>query len=148
AGDDHRAGAGQAFGDRIADVERVVGDDGAADHPDPGLGQGAPDLTAVGVYGEAEQQLGADDDELDIHEVGSGGRILGGRWRLPGAALGEQPTVPVHVHEERVDRENGGDGEGDRHEAAVEGVPEIGEAAGLPAHRLPRIAEGKPEHDG
>ena len=38
--------------------------------------------------------------------------------------------------------------EGDRHEAAVELVPELGEPVVLPAQRLAGVAEGEPEEGG
>src|SRR5512140_677840 len=62
--------------------------------------------------------------------------------------LDEEPPVAVAVQPEGVDGEHRRDREGDGDEAPVEGVQEVGEAAGGPPHRLPRIAEGEPEDDG
>src|SRR4051812_10827133 len=61
---------------------------------------------------------------------------------------GEQCAVAVEVQHEGIDGQQRGDGEGHGHEPAVELVPEVGEGAVLPAHRLPRVTEGKPENDG
>src|SRR5215207_9661323 len=66
--------------------------------------------------------------------------------RSPGA--GEQPAIAVEILREGGDREQRRDGQRDRHETAVELVPELGESAVLPAHGLPGVPEGEPEDDG
>src|SRR4029453_1480618 len=63
----------------------------------------------------------------------------------PGA--GKEPSVAIEVDEEGVDGEQRGDRQGDGDEAAMKLVPVLGVAAVLPAHRLPRVAERKPEDD-
>src|SRR5690349_20450635 len=61
---------------------------------------------------------------------------------------GKQPPIPVDVEHERVDGEQGRDGERHGDKAAVELVPVVGIAAVFPAHGLPRIAKREPEDDG
>jgi hypothetical protein len=65
AGADHGAAARQGSAHRLADGSLVVGDRGAARDAQPGVGQAGPEPCAVGVDGGAEQELGADGDDLD-----------------------------------------------------------------------------------
>src|SRR5690242_9671349 len=66
---------------------------------------------------------------------------------LPGA-IGEQRPVAVEVDDERIDGEQGGNGQGDGHEAAMELIPVVRIPAVFPAEGLPGVAEREPEDDG
>jgi hypothetical protein len=67
SGRQHRAGAAQCLAHGGADRLRAVGHRGAPRDPHAQSRQTPGDLGAVGVDREAEQQLGADGDELDVH---------------------------------------------------------------------------------
>src|SRR6266498_3183384 len=63
-------------------------------------------------------------------------------------ARGEEIPISIDVDGEGVDREERCDSEGHRDEATVELVPVVGEAAVLPAQRLPGVTESEPRDGG
>ncbi len=77
---DHRARAVERLPDGIGDVLPFVSAGAASRDGDAHLGEAAREVRAIGVDGEAEEDLGADRDELDAHadwQGRSGGGVVG-----------------------------------------------------------------------
>ena len=67
AGREHRPGAPECVGHALPDLVGAVAHGRPAHDPNARRREPSSDLRAVGVEGEAEQQLGPDGDQLEIH---------------------------------------------------------------------------------